>query len=71
MDEETKAIRKNDKGELKSFPKEKKKKKEIGARQVYKAKKNAKREAEKCKLKLVAKGCKQQQGIHYANETDN
>ena len=27
MDEETKAIRKNDKGELKSFPKEKKKKK--------------------------------------------
>ena len=32
MDEETKAIRKNDKGELKSFPKEKKKKKAIGAR---------------------------------------
>ena len=62
MDEEIKAKRKNDIGELKSLPKGKK---ANGVRWVCKAKKNDKGEVERYKTRLVSKDYKQQQRIDY------
>lgn len=65
MNEEKKAIRKNDTWKQKSFPK---KKKVIGVRWLYKAKNNVKGETEAHRARLVAKGYKQQQDIHHVNK---
>ena len=62
MDDEIKAIEKNDTWELTSLPKGHK---AIGVKWVYKAKKNAKGEVERYKARLVAKGFKQRYGIDY------
>ncbi|KAJ7943125.1 Retrovirus-related Pol polyprotein from transposon TNT 1-94 [Quillaja saponaria] len=62
MDEEVKAIEKNDTWELTNLPKDRK---AIGVKWVYKAKKNAKREVEKYKARLVVKCYAQKQGIDY------
>ncbi|KAJ7961274.1 Retrovirus-related Pol polyprotein from transposon TNT 1-94 [Quillaja saponaria] len=62
MDEEIIAIEKNDTWELANLPKDHK---AIGVKWVYKVKKNAKGEVEKYKMRLVAKGYAQKQGIDY------
>uniref|UniRef100_A0A2N9F020 Integrase catalytic domain-containing protein n=1 Tax=Fagus sylvatica TaxID=28930 RepID=A0A2N9F020_FAGSY len=59
MDEEIKAIKKNDTWELTTLPHGKK---AIGVKWVYKMKKNAKGEVERYKARLVVKGYSQQQG---------
>uniref|UniRef100_A0A2N9GX95 Uncharacterized protein n=1 Tax=Fagus sylvatica TaxID=28930 RepID=A0A2N9GX95_FAGSY len=62
MNEEIKAIKKNDTWELTTLPHGKK---AIGVKWVYKMKKNAKGEVERYKARLVVKGYSQQQGIDY------
>ncbi|CAJ2633694.1 unnamed protein product [Trifolium pratense] len=62
MDEEIKAIKKNETWELVSLPKGHK---AIGVKWVYKAKKNSKGEVERYKARLVAKGYSQRAGIDY------
>ena len=62
MDEEIKAIRKNNTWQLASLPKGQK---AIGVKWVYKAKKNANGEIERYKARLVAKGYSQRAGIDY------
>ncbi|KAE8657590.1 hypothetical protein F3Y22_tig00116989pilonHSYRG00496 [Hibiscus syriacus] len=62
MDEEIKAIEKNDTWELTSLPKGHK---AIGVKWVYKTKQNAKGEIERHKARLVAKSYSQKAGIDY------
>ncbi|KAJ4702077.1 Retrovirus-related Pol polyprotein from transposon TNT 1-94 [Melia azedarach] len=62
MDEEIKAIVKNDTWELVSLPKGHK---AIGVKWVYKVKQNSKGEIERYKARLVAKGYSQRAGIDY------
>ncbi|KAE8667942.1 hypothetical protein F3Y22_tig00112352pilonHSYRG00005 [Hibiscus syriacus] len=62
MDEEIKAIEKNDTWELTSLPKGHK---AICVKWVYKTKQNAKGEIERHKARLVAKGYSQKDGIDY------
>jgi hypothetical protein len=62
MDEEIRAIEKNNTWELVSLPKGHK---AIGVKWVYKAKKNIKGEIERYKARLVAKGYIQKAGIDY------
>ncbi|KAH9650224.1 hypothetical protein KPL70_026286 [Citrus sinensis] len=62
MDEEIKAIVKNDTCELSTLPKGHK---VIGVKWVYKTKRNAKGEIERPKVRLVAKGYSQKAGIDY------
>ena len=62
MDEEIKAIKKNDTCELVSIPKGHK---AISVKWVYKAKKNAREEVERYKARLVAKGYSQRANIDY------
>ncbi|KAH9726279.1 hypothetical protein KPL70_008204 [Citrus sinensis] len=62
MDEEIKAIVKNDTWELTTLPKGHK---AIGVKWVYKTKRNAKGEIERHKARLVAKGYSQKAGIDY------
>ncbi|KAH9648378.1 hypothetical protein KPL70_025559 [Citrus sinensis] len=62
MDEEIKAIVKNDTWELTILPKGHK---AIGVKWVYKTKRNAKGEIERHKARLVAKGYSQKAGIDY------
>ena len=62
MDDEIKAIEKNDTWELAALPKGHK---PIGVKWVYKIKKNVKGEVEKHKARLVAKGYSQKDGIDY------
>ncbi|KAJ4719087.1 Retrovirus-related Pol polyprotein from transposon TNT 1-94 [Melia azedarach] len=62
MDEEIKAIVKNDTWELVSLPKGHK---AIGVKWVYKVKQNLKGEIERYKARLVAKGYSQRAGIDY------
>ena len=62
MDEEIRAIEKNDTWELTSLPKGHK---AIGVKWVYKTKRNAKGEIERHKARLVAKGYSQKAGIDY------
>ncbi|KAH9672319.1 hypothetical protein KPL70_017676 [Citrus sinensis] len=62
MDEEIKAIVKNDTWELTTLPKGHK---AINVKWVYKTKKNAKGEIERNKARLVAKGYSQKAGIDY------
>ncbi|KAE8681124.1 hypothetical protein F3Y22_tig00111342pilonHSYRG00188 [Hibiscus syriacus] len=62
MDEEIKAIEKNDTWELTSLPKGHK---AIGVKWVYKTKQNAKGEIERHKARLVAKGYSQKAEIDY------
>ena len=62
MNEEIKAIKKNDTWELTTLPHGKK---AIGVKWVYKMKKKAKGEVERYKARLVVKGYSQQQGIDY------
>ena len=62
MDDEIKAIEKNDTWEFVALPKGHK---PIGVKWVYKTKKNAKREVKKHKARLVAKGYSQKAGIDY------
>ena len=62
MDEEIKAIKKNDTWELVTLPIGKK---TIGVKWVYKLKKIAKGKVERYKARLVVKGYSQRQGIDY------
>ncbi|KAJ3705098.1 hypothetical protein LUZ61_008803 [Rhynchospora tenuis] len=62
MEEEIRAIEKNNTWELANLPEGQK---AIGVKWVYKIKKNHKGEVEKYKARLVAKGYKQQAGIDY------
>ena len=62
MDEEIKAIKKNEKWELASLLKGNK---AISVKWVYKAKKNAKEEVERYKARLVVKGYSQRIDINY------
>ena len=62
MEEEIKAIEKNNTWELSSLPKGHE---AIGVKWVFKIKKNAKGEVERHKARLVAKGYKQQYGVDY------
>ena len=62
MDEEIKAIKKNDTWELSSLPKGHK---AIGVKWVYKAKKNTKGEVDIYKTRLVEKGYNQRANIDY------
>ena len=62
MDEEIKAVKKNDTWELASLPKENK---AIGVKRVYKAKKNTKVEVKRYKTRLVVKGYSQRASIDY------
>ena len=62
MDDEIKAIVKNNTWELATLPKGQK---AIGVKWVYKAKKNANGEVERYKARLVAKGYSQRYGIDY------
>ena len=62
MDEEIKAIKKNDTQELATLPT---RKKSTGVKWVYKLKKNAKGEVERYKARLVVKGYSRRQGIDY------
>ena len=62
MDEEIKAIEKNNTWELTTIPKEQK---PIGVKWVFKAKKNAKGEIERYKARLVVKKYSQRPGIDY------
>ena len=57
MDEEIKAVKKNDTWELATLPTGKN---STGVKWVYKLKKNAKGEVERYKARLVVKGCSQQ-----------
>ena len=65
MDEEIKAIKKNDTWELATLPILPTGKKTPGVKWVYKLKKNAKGWAERYKARLVAKGYSQRQSIDY------
>ncbi|KAA0052395.1 putative copia-type polyprotein [Cucumis melo var. makuwa] len=62
MDEEIKAIKKNDTWELSTLPNGKK---AVGVNWVFKIKRNEKREVERYKARLVAKGYSQRKGIDY------
>ncbi|XP_042436849.1 uncharacterized mitochondrial protein AtMg00820-like [Zingiber officinale] len=62
MDEEMKAIEKNETWHLTTLPNGHK---PIGVKWVYKIKKNAQGEIEKYKARLVAKGYKQKVDIYY------
>ncbi|KAA0047101.1 reverse transcriptase [Cucumis melo var. makuwa] len=62
MDEEIKAIKKNDTWELSTFPNGKK---AVGVKWVFKIKRNEKGEVERYKARLVAKGYSQRKGIDY------
>ena len=62
MDEEIKAIKKNDKWKLSTRPNGKK---AIGVKWMFKIKKNEKGEVERYKARLVAKGYSQRKGIDY------
>jgi Reverse transcriptase (RNA-dependent DNA polymerase) len=62
MQEEMKAIEKNDTWELATLPKGHK---PIGVKWVYKKKMNAQGEVERYKARIVAKGYKQKAGIDY------
>ena len=62
MNEEIKAIEKNDTWVLTSLPQCHK---AIGVKWVYKTKRNASGEVQRCKARLVAKGYKQRPGIDY------
>ncbi|RDX68730.1 hypothetical protein CR513_52247, partial [Mucuna pruriens] len=62
MEEEIKAIKKNDTWELSNLPKGHE---AIGVKWVLKIKKNEKGEVERYKARLVAKGYKQQHGVDY------
>jgi len=62
MDKEIKAIEKNKTWELTTIPKEQK---SIGVKWVFKAKKNAKGEIERYKVRLVVKGYSQRPDIDY------
>ncbi|KAL0546298.1 hypothetical protein IC582_016205 [Cucumis melo] len=62
MDEEIKAIKKNDKWELSTLPNEKK---AVGVKWVFKIKRNEKGEVERYKKRLVAKGYSQRKDIDY------
>ena len=62
MDEEIKAIEKNETWELADLPKGKK---TIGVKWVYKKKMNPKGEVERYKARLVVKGYRQKAGIDY------
>ncbi|KAA0031828.1 copia protein [Cucumis melo var. makuwa] len=62
MDEEIKAIKKNDTWELSTLPNGKK---AVGVKWVLKIKKNEKGEVERYKARLVAKGYYQRKGIDY------
>ncbi|MCI68369.1 copia-type polyprotein, partial [Trifolium medium] len=62
MDEEIKAIKKNETCELASLPKGLK---AIGVKWVYIEKKNSKGEVERYKARLVVKGYSQRAGIDY------
>ncbi|KAA0026211.1 reverse transcriptase [Cucumis melo var. makuwa] len=62
MDEEIKAIKKNDTWELSTLPNGKK---TVGVKWVFKIKRNEKREVERYKARLVAKGYSQRKGIDY------
>ncbi|KAL0545154.1 hypothetical protein IC582_020300 [Cucumis melo] len=62
MDEEIKAIKKNDTWELSTLPNGKK---AVGVKWVFKIKRNEKGEVERYKARLVAKGYSQRKGIDY------
>ncbi|RDY01786.1 hypothetical protein CR513_14843, partial [Mucuna pruriens] len=62
MEEEIKAIEKNDTWVVSNLPKGHE---AIGVKWVFKIKKNAKGEVERYKARLVAKGYKQQHGVDY------
>ncbi|KAL0561666.1 hypothetical protein IC582_002106 [Cucumis melo] len=62
MDEEIKAIKKNDTWELSTLPNGKK---TVGVKWVFKIKRNEKGEVERYKARLVAKGYSQRKGIDY------
>ena len=62
MDEEIKAIEKNNTWELTNLPNGQK---TIGVKWVYKTKLNEKGEVKKHKARLVAKGYKQEFGVDY------
>ncbi|KAL4017192.1 hypothetical protein IC575_024868 [Cucumis melo] len=62
MDEEIKAIKKNDTWELSTLPNGKK---AVGVKWVFKIKKNEKGEVKRYKARLVAKGYSQRKGIDY------
>lgn len=62
MDEEIKAIEKNNTWQVVSLPKGAQ---TIGVKWIYKAKKNVKGKIERYKARLVAKGYSQQYGIDY------
>ncbi|KAL6582070.1 hypothetical protein OROMI_006084 [Orobanche minor] len=62
MDEEIRAIVKNDTWELMSRPKDQN---TIGVKWVFKVKRNSDGDVERYKARLVAKGYKQQEGVDY------
>ncbi|TYK22149.1 Retrovirus-related Pol polyprotein from transposon TNT 1-94 [Cucumis melo var. makuwa] len=62
MDEEIKAIKKNDTWELSTLPNGKK---AVGVKWVFKIKRNEKGEVERYKARLVAKGYSQRKSIDY------
>ncbi|KAA0050234.1 putative copia-type polyprotein [Cucumis melo var. makuwa] len=62
MDEEIKAIKKNDTWKLSTLPNGKK---AVGVKWVFKIKRNEKGEVERYKARLVAKGYSQRKGIDY------
>ena len=62
MDEEIKAIKKNDSWELATLPRAHK---AIGVKWLYKIKENARGEVERYKARLVAKGYNQRAGVDY------
>jgi hypothetical protein len=67
MDEKIKSIEKNNTWELTNIPKEQK---PIGVKWVFKAKKNAKEEIKRYKVRLVVKGYSQRPGIDYGEVFD-
>ena len=62
LDEEIKAIKKNDTWELSTLPNGKK---AVGVKWVFKIKRNEKGKVERYKARLVAKGYSQRKGIDY------